>query len=101
MPKPISIDPDKKKKRKRKKRKVDYSLYLIPPTIPEQQCVHTTRPIDASMCSQCMSITPSVIKIPPQTDWWAEDDNEALIEEISLNEVDEFRLVELAEENDE
>lgn len=87
MPKPISLDPDRtKKKRKRKKRKVDYSVYLVPPVVPDQQCIHTTRPLEASACSQCMMIKPSVTHYPTPTDWWAEDDNEELIEEISIED---------------
>lgn len=86
MPKPISLDPDRKRKRKRKKRKVDYTVYLVPPVIPDKQCPHTTRPMDASQCSQCQSVTPTVKHYPPHTDWWAEDDNEELIEEITLEE---------------
>jgi hypothetical protein len=84
MPKPISLDPDRKKKRKRKKRKVDYTVYLLPPLVPEQQCTHTTKPMEASDCSQCMAVTPSVVKKPPPTDWWADTDD--LIEEISIEE---------------
>lgn len=88
MPKPISLDPDRKvKKRKRKKkRKIDYTVYLKPPVIPKRQCVHTTRPMEASQCSQCMNVTPTVSHYPPPTDWWAEDDNEELIKEITLEE---------------
>lgn len=97
MPKPISLDPDRKKKRKRKKRKVDYSVYLVPPTVPDKQCIHTTKPLDASMCSQCLSMTPSVVKRPPQTDWWADEDD--FIEEVPLDEVDEFRLDELLDDD--
>lgn len=103
MPKAIRLDPDKpKKKRKRKKRKIDYTVYLVPPVVPDQQCIHTTKPVEATACSQCMSVTPSVTKKPPTTDWWAEDDNEALIEEISLEEFDNSHFVELVDtsEND-
>ncbi len=86
MPKPINLDPDRKKKRKRKKRKIDYSVYLLPPVIPTKQCPHTVRPLEANQCSQCLAVKPSVTHYPPQTDWWAEDDNADLIEEISLED---------------
>lgn len=100
MPKPISLDPDrrKKKKRKLKKREVDYTEYLAPPVIPEVQCPHTTRALDASLCSQCLDIKPSVVKRPSPTDWWAEDDNEALIEEISIEDFDGSHFVSLVDE---
>lgn len=102
MPKPITLEPDKrKKKRKRKKRKVDYTVYLVPPVIPDQQCPHTTKPIEATACSQCMSVTPSVIKKPQTADWWDEDDNVALIEEITLDEFESSHFVELVDIGDE
>lgn len=33
-----------------------------------------------------MNVTPTVSHYPPPTDWWAEDDNEELIKEITLEE---------------
>lgn len=103
MPKPITLDPDKpKKKRKRKKRKIDYTVYLVPPVIPDQQCVHTTKPVEATACSQCMSVTPSVIKKPQTVDWWADESEiEPLIEDITLEEFESSHFTELVDIGDE
>jgi hypothetical protein len=94
MPKPLVLDPDgkKKKRKKRKKRKIDYTVYLTPPIIPDDPCPHTTKPVEASTCSQCMSVVPSIIKRPPLADWWAEDDNEDLISQLTLEEFEDLAL---------
>jgi hypothetical protein len=89
MPKPISLDPDRTKKRKRKKRKVDYTVYLVPPIVPKNPCPHTTKPIEASACSQCMSVKPTVTHYPPPIDWWGDDDDDDdLIEDISIEDLE-------------
>jgi hypothetical protein len=99
MPKPIILDPDRPKKRKRKKRKVDYSAYLVPPVVPDNQCIHTTKPLDASQCSQCLVIAPTVVKRPPPINWWSESDD--LIEDISIEDFDNSHFVSLVDDDDE
>lgn len=78
MPKPLILDPTtpRKKKKKRRKRKVDYTELLAPPLVPAVQCPHTKRAQDASSCSQCLGVAPSVVHRPVVTDWWAESDVE-------------------------
>lgn len=86
MPKSITkiLDPDRpRKKRKKRKRKVDYTELLAPPIVPVVQCPHTKRVQDASMCSQCTGVKPSIIHKPPTIDWWAVDDH--LIDELDLD----------------
>ena len=77
MSKPVFsiLDPERrpKKKKKRRKRKVDYAELLKAPVIPAVQCRHTKRAQDASNCSQCLNLVPSVVHKPPTADWWSDD----------------------------
>lgn len=82
MPKPVLFEP-KPKKKKRKKRKIDYTPLLYAPFVPDTQCPHTKKAQDASSCSQCMLVQPSVVHKPITRDWWI-DDPEI---EISLEEI--------------
>lgn len=76
MPKPILFDnPSPRRKRKRKKRKIDYTELIKPPVIPNIQCPHTKRAQDASSCSQCMLVQPSVVHKPVTKSWWDEDED--------------------------
>lgn len=84
MPKPVLFEPPKPRKKKRKKRKVDYTELLAPPVIPNTQCPHTRKAQDASSCSQCMLVQPSVVHKPITREWWADDEElEISIEEIA------------------
>ncbi len=85
MPKPVLFEAPKKKRKKKKKRKVDYTVLLQPPPVVSTQCPHTKRTQDASACSQCMLVKPSVVHKPVVRDWW-EDDPEL---EISLEQIAE------------
>lgn len=91
MPKPITalLDPERlpRKKKKRKKRKVDYTQLLEPPVVPEVQCPHTRRVQDASMCSQCLDVKPSIVHKPTTVDWWVADED--LIPDLEIN-IDEL-----------
>lgn len=95
MPKPSLFDSpkQKRKKKKRKKRKVDYTELLTPPIIPIIQCAHTKKAQDASSCSQCMLVQPSVVHKPVTKDWWAEGDDDIVVDidvdKISINLDDE------------
>jgi hypothetical protein len=71
---PSILEPIKPRRRKKKKRrKVDYTELLQPAIIPDVQCPHTKKTQDASLCSQCLSVKPSIIHRPPTASWWAED----------------------------
>lgn len=94
MPKPVLFEPPKKRKRKRKKRKVDYGPLLVAPPVVNTPCTHTKKVQDASSCSQCMLVKPSVIKKPVTVDWWRDDPEiELYIEDIDVP------VVELDDEN--
>jgi hypothetical protein len=90
VPKPISVflDPERrKKKKKRRKRKIDYTALLNEPIVPDVQCPHTRRIQDASACSQCIGVVPSVVQRNPTVDWWAEDAVDDLQIDIDLNSI--------------
>lgn len=93
MPKPVLFEPPKKK-RKKKKRKVDYGPLLVAPPDVSVACPHTKKVQDASSCSQCMLVKPSVIKKPVTRDWW-QDDPEV---EIFIEDLD-VPVIELDDEN--
>lgn len=89
MPKPILFDGKPKRRKKRKKRKVDYTELLKPPADVSTQCTHTRRVQDASSCSQCMLVQPSVVLRPVTKSWWADDaDIDLSLEKVAgLNDI--------------